>query len=140
MILLKKQKGNAILKAQTNSLYSALLRDRYPVATARLEAESLPAGGTVHFFRTPIGTVVSAELHGIALLQDLSFSVGSGSRMTTANLAPLEREGKCTVFVGITHRFSVEDLVEKTVTLCATADAAPSLLAQGRVRPMAQNA
>ena len=128
------------MRAHNNSLYSALLRDRCPVATAKIEAESLPVKGTVRFFRTPIGTVVSAELHGVTVLQDLSFSVGSGSRMTTANLAPLEREGKCTVFVGITHRFSVEDLLEKTVTLRATADTASSLLAYGRVRSLAQNA
>lgn len=127
------------MKTQTNSLFAALLRDRHPVASARLEGESHPAGGTIHFFRTPIGTVVSAELHGAAALQDLSLSVGSGSRMTTANLAPLGEE-KSDVFVGITHRFVVEDLIEKTVTLRATADAACALLIHGRVRPMAQNA
>ena len=59
--------------------------------------------------------------------------------MTTANLAPLGEE-KSAVFVGITHRFAVEDLIEKTVTLRATADAASPLLIHGRVRPMAQNA
>lgn len=128
------------MKAQTNSLYTALLRDRHPVATARLETGSHPVGGTVRFFRTPIGTVVSAELHGVVSLQDLSFSVGSGSRMTTANLAPFGGEGQSAVFVGITHRFSVEDLLEKTVTLRATADASAALLVCGRVRPMAQNA
>ena len=128
------------MKVQNNSLYAALLRDRHPVATARLETESHPVGGTVRFFRTPIGTVVSAELHGAASLQDLSFSVGSGSRMTTANLAPLGGEEQNAVFVGITHRFSVEDLLEKTVTLRATADASAALLVCGRVRPMAQNA
>lgn len=128
------------MKAHNNSLYSALLRDRYPVAIAKIEAESLPVKGTVRFFRTPIGTVVSAELHGVTVLQDLSFSVGSGSRMTTANLAPLGDGGYGTIFVGITHRFAVEDLLEKTVTLRATAETAPSLLAYGRVRSLAQNA
>ena len=127
------------MKAQPNSLFIALLRDRHPVAAARLEGESHPEGGTIHFFRTPIGPVVSAELHGTTSLQDLSFSVGSGSRMTTANLAPLGEE-KSAVFVGITHRFAVEDLIEKTVTLRATADAASPFLVHGRVRPMAQNA
>ena len=128
------------MKAHYNALYSALLRDRRPVATARMEAEYHPVKGTVRFFRTPIGTVVSAELHGIPALQDLSFSVGSGSRMTTANLAPIVNEEYGTSFVGITHRFAIEDLLEKTVTLRATADASSPLLARGRVRPIAQNA
>lgn len=130
------------MKVQTSSLYSSLLRDRYPVATAWINGEDTPWGGRIRFFRTPIGTVVSAELHDSASLQDLSFSVGSGSRMTTANLAPLSADSESTTFVGITHRFSVEDLLGKTVTVRATADAAPSLSAQGIVCPIgiAQNA
>jgi hypothetical protein len=62
--------------------------------------------------------------------------------MTTANLAPLSADSESTTFVGITHRFSVEDLLGKTVTVRATADAAPSLSAQGIVCPIgiAQNA
>lgn len=121
------------MKTQTPSLYSSLLRDRYPVATASIGTEDTSVNGLVRFFRTPIGTVVSAELHGSsAAMQDLAFSVGSGSRQTTANLAPLSTDGEST-FVGITHRFTVEDLLGKTVTVRATADTTPTLLARGLV-------
>lgn len=130
------------MKVQTASLYSSLLRDRYPVATAWVETEDTPVKGRVRFFKTPIGTVVLAELHGASSLQDLAFSVGSGSKLTTANLSPNTMEDGGSTFIGITHRFAVEDLLGKTVTVRATADTASTLSAHGLVRPIgvAQNA
>lgn len=120
------------METQSTSLYSSLLRDRYPVATANVTTENLPINGLVRFFRTPIGTVVSAEMHGSATaLQDLAFTVGTGSRQTTANLAPLSSNSS--TFVGITHRFTVEDLLGKTVTVRAVGESSHALLAHGLV-------
>lgn len=121
------------METQTTSLYASLLRDRHPVATANVATEDTPISGLVRFFRTPIGTVVSAELHGSASsLQDLAFTVGTGSRQTTANLAPLSSRNGST-FVGITHRFTVEDLLGKTVTVRAVEESSHALLARGLV-------
>lgn len=130
------------MKSQAISPLSALLRDRSPVATAWIEADDASMRGTIRFFRTPIGTVVSAELLGpLAPLKDLSFSVRRGNRLATADLAPLSRDDPST-FVGITHHLAIEDLLGKTVAIRAATDTASTLSACGPVHRVgvAQNA
>jgi len=115
------------------SLFTALLADRCPSATAELEN----ARGSVSFFKTPLGTVVAAELYSLPDISgDVDLRIGDLRLAPSTHLAPISQGKKPLCYAGISDLFCVEDILGKTaeVSMRQARTASPVLTAQGRIR------
>ena len=110
-------KGNTILHPYATPLLPALLRDRHPVAVAAIQNEDASLTGAIRFFRTPLGTIVSAELHGTIHAPHFDLLLHKRHRSETIPL-PLLKAGESSAFLAcITQRFTIEDVLGTTVEI-----------------------
>lgn len=119
------------LKSSDKSI-AALLIDRKPCATAHITGLSAAPGicGTVRLYATPLGVVVTAEIDGLPQKtprESYRVCFRAGKRLAVLTFAS---NGQCGE---LTHRFSVEDVLGNTVSICrSNSDDLP--LAVGEVR------
>lgn len=130
------------MKTQNATLLPLLLLDRRPVATANLNGADTSLNGRVRFFKTPIGTIVSAELHGITPSEGIfDFCIRGNRHGERSLLSPLSEHGDGLICACITRQFAVEDILGKTVEIRETAPKHTQpvqLRAQGQVFSIAE--
>ena len=103
--------------------FLAVLRDRYPSASASLSgfAEFSFVRGTLHFYATPIGVMLSAEINGLP--KDRAFGVRIGGKNSrtcySCELSPLSSNGDCVWFATVSNSFRIEDVIGSRVAVSA---------------------
>ena len=115
-------------------IFSPLLIDRKPCAAANITG--LPAApgvcGTVRFYTTPLGVIVTAEIGGLPPKTPTeSYRVCFRDRKPPASL-PCAPDGRGGI---LTHLFSVEDVLGRYIGVYRNDDGEP--LASGEVRQAA---
>lgn len=117
------------MTGQNTALLPLILLDRHPVATAQIHDLTHSVRGSVQFFKTPLGTVISAELRGKNIIaKTFHLHISHNRREETVPLSLLcIKQGGATLAC-ITRCFSVEDILEKTVEIRDTA-----IRANGRI-------
>ena len=122
MILYNKNtKGNTILHPYATPLLSALLRDRHPIAVAAIQNEDASLTGAIRFFRTPVGTIVSAELHGIIHTTHFDLLLHKRRRAEAIPLSLLKAGESSALLACITQRFTIEVVLGTAVEIRADA-------------------
>ena len=96
--------------------FIALLKDRYPSATAAIDgaAEYPDARGSVAFYSTPIGVVISAELSGVSDGEELCpilLEIGDQAGCSPCELLPISSGGGRAHFAALTSRLRIEDVL-----------------------------
>lgn len=117
------------MTVQNPALLPLILLDRRPVAIADIRDLSHSVRGNVQFFKTPLGTVISAELRGQNITaKSFHLRISHNCREETVPLSLLCIKQGGAALGCITRRFSVEDILEKTVEVRDTA-----ICANGRI-------